>query len=365
MATNKHYVAIGEETNRGTKQATTVSFLPLLSPAKPKFEPRDEPRKQARGEQSSLGATAMRRHQRAWSGSLDIEAYSEGGTVKGGIGTVVKHFCGKANSGQNGATGQYYHMSYPVADPFAAANLGAKALTLNQNMNEGDVMKNWPWVGGRCKGLSFVQEPGQPLKITPDFFGQFREAVTAEIGSPAFPAENLRFDWVHCRLYTGTITRTGTGPDYTQFAFGSATQIKPDKLTIKLENGQADKFRLAGVNYADKTRIEKAVRASVEFTVDWEDPASGFSSIDDFALWFSDITSYINFCAVWDTGVPAGSGDNHMLIIDLPVMYRKGGDQDFDPEKDPLVTLQYEALLDLTTTKYPFGIMLKNTAASV
>ncbi|HAS53456.1 MAG TPA: hypothetical protein DCS42_04615 [Nitrospiraceae bacterium] len=132
-----------------------------------------------------------------------------------------------------------------------------------------------------------------------------------------------------------------------------------------MEDGKSDALRLAGVNYADKTRMAGLVKATLEMTIDLEDPASGFSSVDDFNLWYSDITSYINFCAVWDTGVQAGTGDNHMLIIDLPVMARKGGEPDRSPDKDPMITLAYESLLDLTTTQYPFGIALKNTGATV
>jgi len=87
--------------------------------------------------------------------------------------------------------------------------------------------------------------------------------------------------------------------------------------------------------------------------------------VDDLNAWFTSITDYINFCAVWDTGVQAGTGDNHMLIIDLPVMFRKGAQPDRDPNKDPMITLSFESLLDITTTQYPWGIMLKNTATTV
>ena len=365
MAENKYYVALGEEAVRGTKEITTVSFLPLLTIPKLKFEPKDEPQPGMRGAQSLMGNVAMRRMSRAWSGDMDLEMHSEGGTVKGGFGTVIKHFNGKVNSAQNGTTGQYYHMGYPVADPFATANLGTKALTLNENASEPPNLKNYPWIGARPKDLTFSQEPGQSLKLTPNFFGQYRDAPETAIATPVFPAANLRFDFSQCKLYTGAITRTGTAPDYTQFAFGSATQIKPDKLTIKLEGGKADNLRLEGLNYPNKTRFDNQVKASLEFTLDFEDPAAGFSSVDDLNAWFTSITDYINFCAVWDTGVQAGTGDNHMLIIDLPVMFRKGAQPDRDPNKDPMITLSFESLLDITTTQYPWGIMLKNTATTV
>ena len=186
---------------------------------------------------------------------MEIPFFTEAGTTKGIIGTLLKHFFGKATSAQNGATGQYAHILYPVADPFATANLGAKALTLNLNINEGAVIKNWPFVGGRVKSLSFDQEAGNHLKFSVELFGQDKAATTAELGGAAFPAENLRADFNNLKVYTGTITRTGTAPDYTDFTFGSAMQLKPDKISVKIENGMEDVLRLSGLDYPDKTRM--------------------------------------------------------------------------------------------------------------
>ena len=38
MAENKLYLALGEEASRGTKEASTVGFIPVLSPSIPKME---------------------------------------------------------------------------------------------------------------------------------------------------------------------------------------------------------------------------------------------------------------------------------------------------------------------------------------
>lgn len=76
MADNKIYCAIGEEANRGTAESTTVGFIPLLNSGIPK--------------------AAM---------------------TKGIIGTLLKHFFGKATSAQNATTGQYRHILYPVLTP--------------------------------------------------------------------------------------------------------------------------------------------------------------------------------------------------------------------------------------------------------
>jgi hypothetical protein len=365
MSDNKVYLAVGEETTRGTKQAATVGFIPLSEAPKLKFEPDDKRRKEFRGEDSLLGPTIARRMSMKWSGGINVPLYSEAGTTKGMIGTLFKHLFGKAVSAQNGATGQYYHMMYGVVDPFAAANLGTKALTLNQNLNVGAVMTNWPWVGGRVKSVDISIEPGDQAKASFDCFGQFRDAATAEIGTAVFPAENLRFDYNGFKLYTGTITRTGTGPNYTQFAFGSATQIKPDSCKIKISLASEDKLRLAGLKYPDKTRLG-VYEVTCEFTLDWEDPAAGFSSADEIETWLSGTTPReINLCALLDSGTQAGTGDNHSMIIDMPRMVLEGDLPDYDLEKDPMVSLKFSGLFDSTTTKYIVGVMLKNTATAV
>ncbi|MBI5560557.1 MAG: hypothetical protein HY883_04725 [Deltaproteobacteria bacterium] len=363
MAENNIYLAVGEETTRGAKEATAVGFIPLLNSGIPKMEFDDKRRKEFRGEDTVKGDTTVLRMSEKWGGSLEIPFFTEAGSTKGMMGTLLKHFFGKAASAQNAATGQYRHMLYPVVDPFAAANLGNKALTVNLNINEGSTMKNWPFVGGRVKSLSFEQETGNHLKVSAELFGQKRDTVSAEIGGTVFPAENLRCDYNNLSVYTGAITRTGTAPDYTAFAFGAATLLKPDKISVKIENGMEDAMRLSGLDYPDKTRMGQ-FKVSLELTIDWEDPASGFSSVDDFTAWLAGASS-TNFCLHWDTGTQAGTGDNHALYIDIPIAQRMGGEPGYSLEKDPMITLKYEGLYDAATAKYIVGVMLKNTATTV
>lgn len=363
MADNRYYLAIGEEVSRGTAESASVGFLPLLGPGLPKAEFDDKLRAEFRGEDTVLGPTTQMRMSQKWGASIETPFFTEAGTIKGMVGTLLKHFFGKATSGQNGATGQYRHMLYPVVDPFASTNLGAKALTINSNLNEGATQKNWPFVGGRVKGLSFEQEPGQHLKLSADLFGQKRDAPSTALASPTFAGENLRCDYNNLKVYTGDVTRVGTAPDYTDFTLGSATQIKPDKISVKIENGMEDALRLSGLDYPDKTRMGQ-FKVSMEMTIDWEDPASGFSSVDDLNVWIAG-ASTTNFFLHWDTLTQAGTGDNHGLYIDLPVMRRMGGEPDYNLDKDPMITLKYEGLFDAAVTKYIVGVLLKNTATAL
>ena len=363
MAENKLYLALGEEAARGTKEASTVGFIPILSPSIPKVEYDDKLQEEFRGDDAVKGNTSVRRMGQKWSGSIEMPFFTEAGSTEGMVGTLLKHFFGSSTSAENASTGQYYHMLYPVSDPFASSNLGTKALTLNLNINEGATMKNWPFVGGRISSLNFDQEAGGELKVSADLFGQFRDTTTAEIGSPVFAAENLRCDYNNLSVYTGSITRSGTAPDYTDFSFGSATQIKPDKISVKIENGMEDVLRLSGVDYPDKTRMGR-FKVSVEMTIDWEDPASGFSSIDEFNAWMA-ASSETNLFLHWDTSTQAGTGDNHSLYLDIPRAQRKGGDPDYSLDKDPMITLTYEGLYDETTANYLVGCMLKNSASAI
>lgn len=360
---NKYYMAIGEEAARGTAESTTVGFVPLLSPSIPAMEFDDKPRSEFRGEETALGARAIERMSRKWSGSLEMPFFTEGGTVKGIVGTLLKHFFGKSASAQNGVTGQYYHMMSPVSDPFAAANLDAKALTLNCNIQEGATVKNWPYVGGRVKALSFEQSAGEKLKLTAELMGQKKDASATAIASPTFAVENLRCDFNNCTVYSGgTPTRTGTAPNYTEVGAGTAVALKPDKVSLKLERGMEDALRLSGVDYPDKTRVGQ-VKGTLELTIDWEDPASGFSSVDEALAYFSAVGE-TNFMLIWNTGTQAGTGDNHGLIIDLPRCVRMGGAPELS-DKNPMITLKYECLFDATTTQYLAGLMLKNSATDI
>ena len=357
------YLAVGEEANRGTKEVTTLGFIPVLNPGVPDMEFDDQPRGEFRGEDTAKGETLVRRLVQKWSGSHEIPFFTEAGTTAGMIGTIIKHFFGYVSSAQNGATSQYAHMFSPHEDPEEATALGTKALTFNLNIGEDITMKNWPYIGGRVKSLAFDFETAQPVKMTIETMGQKRDTVTAEIGSPVFPAENLRCDYNNLTLYYGAgITRTGSAPDFTDLDPNTMVAVKPDKVTLKIESGAEDKMRLSGVDYPDRTHYGQ-FKATLEITIDWEDPAAGFSSVDEYNAFVAGIASQ-PFLFVCDTGTIAGTGDNHSLIIDCPAANRTGGPPEFDREKDPVTTLTYDLLFD-STAGYLVGVMLKNTAAAV
>ena len=106
-------------------------------------------------------------------------------------------------------------------------------------------------------------------------------------------------------------------------------------------------------------------KITLSIKIDYGDPASGFSSVDEYNLWLAS-TSQTNFFLHWDTGTQAGTGDNHQLYIDLPVLQRVSSPgPDISRDTEMSKTLQYEGDFDAATTEYLLGIMLKNTAPTI
>jgi hypothetical protein len=361
----KAYLAIGEETTRGTGEVTTVGFIPLTDFDIPVPDFMTKKRGEHRGESSRLGHTTERRMGQKVEGSFTFPVFSEAGTTKGIVGTILKHFFGKAVSAQNAATGQYAHMLYGVSDPFATANLGTKALTLSYNLiADSGAIRNVPVLGARITKLKFSQKPGDDLLCTVSWVAQKLSTITAGLATPLYAAENLRMSYQMCSLYTGAMTRTGTPPNYTNIAQNAATRIRPDEVTVELDNKTKDKMVLDGTTSPGKTNVG-IIEGSLSFKVDFEDPASGFSSVDEWELWLAAAPSSLNTLLTWDTGVAAGTGLNHQLIIDLPICNRKGGSPKIKQDNDPDIDLKYDFHYDGTTTLYTAGILLMNTATAV
>ncbi|MCK5235478.1 MAG: hypothetical protein KAR06_00720 [Deltaproteobacteria bacterium] len=362
---NVMYLDLGEEPVRGTAQKTTIGTIPLLTTNFPVFEPDDRPRGEVRGEESVLGDTLMIRHSAKWSWDFEIPFFCEAGTTIGMIGTLMKHFFGKVTTAENASTGQFNHSLYGVANPFATANLGTKALTCNVNVTEGSVVKNWPFFGGRVTSLSLIQEAGEHLKLGVSMVGQGRDASTTAIASPVYPPENQRCDYNNLTLYSGTITPVGTGPDYTGFTYGSADTIKPESMTLKLENGMVDNLRCGGVLYPDKTRMGK-FSSTLDVKIDLEAPGSGFDSVAEYNNWVDNGETEQSFNAYWNTGVVAGTaGDNYGLFADMPKMSRMGGDITRSLDDDPMVDLSYKGLYDASTALYMVMLLLRNEATAL
>jgi hypothetical protein len=360
----KAYLAIGEEAVRGTGEVTTVGFIPLTDFDLPLPDFMTKKRGEHRGESSRLGHTLERRMGEKVEGSFTFPVFSEAGTTKGIIGTLFKHGAGKAVSAQNAATGQYAHMIYCVSDPWAAANLGTKALTLSYNIIAASgAIRNYPVIGARITKIKFVQKPPDDALCTVSWVAQKVGPDTAGLASPLYAAENLRMDYSMFSLYTGAVTRTGTPPNYTNIVQNAATRIPADEVTVEIDFKLKDKMVLDGSRSPTKTNVG-IIDGLLSFKIDWEDPSSGFSSVDDFNAWKAGVSS-INALLTWDTGVTAGTGLTHALVIDIPIANRLGGKPNIKQNEDPDIDLKFDFHYDATTTLYMAGILLRNTATAV
>ena len=137
------------------------------------------------------------------------------------------------------------------------------------------------------------------------------------------------------RLYAGQIERIGIAPDYKDFICDSAVEIKSDRIAVKIE----------------KIEGTSQYKVSLELTIDWEDPTSGFSSVDEFSSWIS--SSYeTSFCLYYDFK------ERGEFYIDIPRMQLTGGKPSSSSDKEPLITFQYEGLHN-PSFGYTVGMLYK------
>src|SRR3972149_11895797 len=109
MAKNILYATLGEEQVRGTKEAATVGYVPLLGSSIPKMEFDDRRRKEFRGADAVKGDGAVVRLSRRWSGTVETPFFTEADSAGRIGGRLLKHFFGKAAPVENGGTGPDTH----------------------------------------------------------------------------------------------------------------------------------------------------------------------------------------------------------------------------------------------------------------
>ena len=359
----KHYIAYAEQAAQGASEKSTVGFLPVKDFQQPGLEPTDEEREEFLGDERVLGVTDVERMGSKWSLSPEMPFFAEAGSSKNLPAIICKHLGGGSANSQNASTGQYYNTIYPVSDPRAAANLDTKMLTFNSNFSHGDDVRNHPHADALVKAITFTQVKEKELMWTVEHEGGFIETNEAEIGSPVFPASNLRLKYNHLKAYSGTISTIGTAPVFTGFTFGSADQFKPQDLTLKLMCDRALDYQFEGLDYPTNI-IDGEHTAELEFTVNFNNPASGFNSIDEFTAWLADVSTVQSFCFWWDSGVTAGSGNNYGMYVYLPEMYRQGPEITWDPRKAPVVKLKYKGKYN-TTAKAQWVALIENTADAI
>jgi hypothetical protein len=99
------------------------------------------------------------------------------------------------------------------------------------------------------------------------------------------------------------------------------SMAKPDDTTIKRDLGIEDVWKMDGFDGPSTSERKKAIVDTVEFTVDFVDPSSGWSSYDAWEARFSGIT-YLPVMMILDSGelIPSCADQTYQLAIYWPRM---------------------------------------------
>ncbi len=359
----KQFLALVEEAARGTNPGAGFKFLPLRSGLQPKFQPKDEPRKEFRGQDTALGDASVRRLSSAWNNTLELNAYP--GAERG---LLLKHALGFAGVRAVLDTSAYKGILYPIAMPYGlGAGLGDTAVGLIANTDEEGTTKSQYWGGGRIRSWS------RSIKADEDVVDSFElggpgpyvgAVDQAETAGAAFPAATP-FLYSDAKFYIGAgISRTGVAPNFTDVGAGTMVQFQPDEFNMKVSLGLEDKTVLNGVQGPSKTHRNAQASIECDFTIDYRDPASGFSSADEFKATFSGPRTNSLLVVLESSELAGAATAKYTEIMDFPLMLLSSDGPERDNEgKTAPVKLSWKALLN-STVGYPFALITIDKASA-
>lgn len=359
----KQFVALIEETTRGTDPTGGRLFLPVMGSLLPTFSPTDEPRKEFRGADTALGDLTAVRRESQWTYTLEC-AWYPGAEV----GLLFKHLLGKAGTRSVLETTAYKGILYPLSMPYGTgAELVDKAIAIEVNYDDGNgVTKSRYYGGGRVISCTITGEGTDDVKLSFELAGpgEYIAAESTETAGASFPTVSP-FSSSDLLLYIGTgMTRTGTAPDYTDIVPNTMTAFRPDSLNLTITGGLEDKVVMNGVKGPSFTSRTSQFLAEIDVPIDWDDPSSGFSSKDEYDKLFAGVATNA-IMIVADNGELAGdTSENYAATIDLPAMINQSETPEFSTEgQTPSVGLKF-ASLNSATTEYPFAMITVDQATA-
>jgi hypothetical protein len=309
-----------EETNRGDLPGSPAwKFLPVIKGLTPQFSPKDEPRKEFRGPDVALGDASVQRKESQF--TVAPESYLYPGNE---IGTLLKHLLGFSGTRAVVDTTGYRGILYPLAVPYGSGqNLADTALGFNPNVDRDGTTASQYHGGARLKSGTLTIKPGEDITIAfegqgaGDWVGDPNQAVT---GGVSFPLDTLIYHGSMAKYYIGSgASRTGTAPDYTAITPGTMTQFYPDDFTLKITNGLDDVIKGNGVRGPSVTNRTAQFDWTADFSVDFTDPASGFSSIDEFEAQYSGPRTNSLMVVITHTLLAGSATAYYEEVIDLPL----------------------------------------------
>ena len=349
------FLAIYEETVRGTLPGAPTFFgLPVTSNLQPTLNNTDEPRKEFRGQDTALGDANAIRRESQWTHTIETPWYPGCPATQ----LLLKHFFGHQGTRSVIDTTAFKGIFYPISEIYGAGPLGTTAIGLAVNTEEGGSTLETCYGGGRVTSLTVKGEGTGDVMLTFEMMGAgswigcVDDPETAGVTFPT--TDPFVSSDVTCFISTG-IVRTGTAPDYTDIDPSAMTAFIPDSFEITLTNGLEDKVVMNGVRGPSKTSRAGQFSCSIATPIDYEDPATGFSSADEFKRLFTGVaTNSIAFS--FDNGSLAGSAtENYTAVVDIP----KGLLNAESPERNnegqtPSVALTYTSLIDVAVEKPVF-----------
>jgi hypothetical protein len=357
------YLAIVEETTRGTDPTSGYLFLPVMNNIQPTVTYTDEPRKEFRGGDTALGDSSVVRRSGQWSMTIECAYYPGAET-----GLFFKHLLGKVVTRSVIDTTAYEGIVYPLANLYGTgAELADKSIGIIPNMDEGGTTKHHYCGGGRVKSIVVGMEGTDDVKLTIEVVGpaEYIGAVdqTATAGA-SFPTA-APFSTDDVLMYIGAgITRTGVAPDFTALAPNTMAAFKPDSMTITITNGLDDKQVMDGVLGPNKTFRAAQFSVEVSAPIDYEDPSSGFSSADQYKLIFSGAQT-TSMLITMNNGELAGAATStYDTKIDLAnLLFNPDTPQRQSDGTQPTYNFNCSSLYD-ATAKYPLAIFTVDKAAA-
>ena len=330
---SNQYLGQCEETARGTLPGVPVwRFLPLIKGMNPKFSPKDEARKEFRGVDVAMGDATVRRKESQF--TVAPEAYLYAGVE---IGMNLKHLLGFAGVRSVLDVSAYKGILYPLTMPYGSGqNLADKAIGYSPNLDRDGATKSQYHGGVRYKSGTLTIPMGDDISIAfegqgaGDWIGAVNQA---EIGGASFPSDTLIYHGSMARFYIGAgASRTGTAPDFTDITPGTMSQFLPDDFSLKITNGLDDKLVGNGIKGPSKSYRTGQFDWEANFTVDFTDPAAGFSSIDEFEAMYSAPKTNSLMVVITNTILAGATTAYYQEVIDLPLGHITSDNPDPDNE---------------------------------
>lgn len=344
----KQYMAISRQTARNALNGSpTYLFYKVMGKLEPEPEYKEDAVNEWAGQDIAQGNATHDRTSTSWKHGWESRIFP---SVE--LATLYEFLFGYKSAPTTVDTSANKVMFKTVSEMFdAAAPLADNALALIPHTDKGGTTYSQNFIGGRIKDGELSFKGGEDAMMKLSFIGGpwISAPEQAEVAGMSFPAAT-RFKSGNLTCYLGAgATLTGTAPDYTDIAPGTMPQFKPDDMTIKLEPGIDDKYKMNGEDGPSVTERTSSWKVTAEFTIDFSDPASGWSSYDAWAARFAGI-QYAPLMIKLDSGQLAGATtQTRQFLLYVPKM--KISNDAVDRKNDgskTKVKFKLESLVDLT-----------------